>query len=373
MSINDEQFEGRMQIVEVEVSQMMADQLRTRDTDQREALARVEAEKHTLECRFEVSEATLSCIRGCLRAAECDIDQLKLQLAEALWHLDGVLNNLPEDLNPRFGGSRSFLTRHAQAEQQEAQGAQAGEFWTWLDLAYRDGSKGEGRNFTKYNMEVAYRAGTEAVRAALATQPAAGEPVAPIGYANPKHLARMSAGHMGSVSVLAERSPDENHTAPVFAAPPAAPVAAGEPVAFANELISGALQGGDFSGADIQELAVKHGLLREARREEPCRDQGCACAEYGFPTECYRKTAALAPPAAAHGDEAVPADLKARCQEIVQWRKSGVLKGDSLRRYAKSRWPEDHSALQMAEHETATEAFQIVAAMRAQAGEGGEV
>lgn len=52
-------------------------------------------------------------------------------------------------------------------------------------------------------------------------QPAAGEPV-PIGYANPKHLARMAAGGMGSVSVLAERSPDENHTAPVFAAPPAA-------------------------------------------------------------------------------------------------------------------------------------------------------
>ncbi|MGE6320585.1 hypothetical protein ACQKEF_09940 [Pseudomonas oryzihabitans] len=80
--------------------------------------------------------------------------------------------------------------------------------------------------------------------------------------------------------------------------------AAGEPVAFANELISGALQGGDFSGADIQELAVKHGLLREERREEPCRDEGCACAEYGFPTECYRKTAALAA-MRAQGDEEV--------------------------------------------------------------------
>lgn len=85
----------------------------------------------------------------------------------------------------------------------------------------------------------------------------------------------------------------------------AAQPAAGEALVFANELISGALEGGDFSGADIQELAVKHGLLREERREEACREEGCACAEYGFPTECYRKTAALAPPAAAHGDEAV--------------------------------------------------------------------
>lgn len=59
-------------------------------------------------------------------------------------------------------------------------------------------------------------------RAALTTQSAAGEPVAPIGYANPKHLARMAAGEMGSVSVLADLSPDENHTAPVFGAPPAA-------------------------------------------------------------------------------------------------------------------------------------------------------
>lgn len=38
--------------------------------------------KHTLECRFEVSEDTLSCIRGCLRAAEGDIDQLKAENAE---------------------------------------------------------------------------------------------------------------------------------------------------------------------------------------------------------------------------------------------------------------------------------------------------
>ena len=47
--MNDEQFEGRMEIVEVEVSQLMANQLRARDTAQREALARVEAERDSVQ------------------------------------------------------------------------------------------------------------------------------------------------------------------------------------------------------------------------------------------------------------------------------------------------------------------------------------
>jgi len=37
------------------------------------------AEIHSLECRFEVSEDTLGVIRGCLKAAEGDIDQLKTE------------------------------------------------------------------------------------------------------------------------------------------------------------------------------------------------------------------------------------------------------------------------------------------------------
>lgn len=41
-----------------------------------------------------------------------------------------------------------------------------------------------------------------------------------IGYANPKHLARMAEGSMGSLSVVAELSPDELHTAPVYCEPP---------------------------------------------------------------------------------------------------------------------------------------------------------
>ena len=37
-------------------------------------------------------------------------------------------------------------------------------FWEWLPKAYRDGDKGEGLIFSKYNMEVAYHAGIESVK-----------------------------------------------------------------------------------------------------------------------------------------------------------------------------------------------------------------
>ena len=59
------------------VQQLRAEieQLKAENTDLKSA-------KHTVECRFEVSEDTLSCIRGCLRAAEGDIDQLKAENAE---------------------------------------------------------------------------------------------------------------------------------------------------------------------------------------------------------------------------------------------------------------------------------------------------
>lgn len=42
------------------------------------------------------------------------------------------------------------------------------DFWEWLDSAYRDGSKGENPKFTKYNMEVAYHAGSAALQSTIA-------------------------------------------------------------------------------------------------------------------------------------------------------------------------------------------------------------
>jgi hypothetical protein len=59
--------------------------------------------------------------------------------------------------------------------------------------------------------------------------------------------------------------------------------------AFASEMIAAAFEGGSFEGGDIQDIAVKHGLLRIEQRSEECGEV-CACREYGFPAECYRKT-----------------------------------------------------------------------------------
>ncbi|MFU2950018.1 hypothetical protein ACM7M3_29740 [Pseudomonas aeruginosa] len=66
--------------------------------------------------------------------------------------------------------------------------------------------------------------------------------------------------------------------------------------AFAQEIISGALEGGSFDGADIQESAERHWLIAKHVMNEPCRgpEEYCACAwSTSFPTECYRITAEL--------------------------------------------------------------------------------
>lgn len=65
---------------------------------------------------------------------------------------------------------------------------------------------------------------------------------------------------------------------------------------FAREIICGALDGGSFDGADIQESAERHGLIAKHVMNEPCRgpEEYCACAwSTSFPTECYRITAEL--------------------------------------------------------------------------------
>ena len=62
---------------------------------------------------------------------------------------------------------------------------------------------------------------------------------------------------------------------------------------FAEEVVSAALEGGSFDGADIQKLAVKHGLLKLQTMNARCGDN-CACAEIDdFPLGCYRKTELL--------------------------------------------------------------------------------
>lgn len=61
-------------------------------------------------------------------------------------------------------------------------------------------------------------------------------------------------------------------------------------------------------------------------------------------------------------DKPTPAtDLLKRCAEIYEWRSTGVLSGEALRDYAKRKWPDRHDTLQMAEHETVTEALALLA------------
>jgi hypothetical protein len=68
-----------------------------------------------------------------------------------------------------------------------------------------------------------------------------------------------------------------------------APVAVVNLRNFANAMIDIALEGCDADGAQIQELAVEHGLLKPEHRTERCGD-ACSCAEYAdFPVECFRK------------------------------------------------------------------------------------
>lgn len=65
---------------------------------------------------------------------------------------------------------------------------------------------------------------------------------------------------------------------------------------FAREIICGALEGGSFDGADIQEIAERHGLIAKQVMNEPCRgpEEYCACAwSTSFPAECYRVTPEL--------------------------------------------------------------------------------
>ena len=54
-------------------------------------------------------------------------------------------------------------------------------------------------------------------------------------------------------------------------------------------------------------------------------------------------------------------DLLKRCAEIHEWRSTGLLSGEALRDYAKRKWPDRHDTLQMAEHETVTEALALLA------------
>jgi hypothetical protein len=45
---------------------------------------------------------------------------------------------------------------------------------------------------------------------------------------------------------------------------------------------------GDLNGGDVQDKAVEFGALVAEPVGEPCAEEGCVCAEFGFPMWCYR-------------------------------------------------------------------------------------
>lgn len=62
---------------------------------------------------------------------------------------------------------------------------------------------------------------------------------------------------------------------------------------FADHIINGIFEGGDWDGGDVQELAENYGLLKPETMQAPCNEDGaCQCAQNGaeFPSTCYRKT-----------------------------------------------------------------------------------
>lgn len=56
----------------------------------------------------------------------------------------------------------------------------------------------------------------------------------------------------------------------------------------------------------------------------------------------------------------VPDDLLQRCREILDWQRTGVLRGDALRSLGRSRWNGDPNELHLAENETAREAYRFI-------------
>ena len=264
--MNDEQFEATMECLRDE----LADKLRARDTAQREALARVEAERDTAVVQMQNIRKERDAINKELGDAGFNLCIAQQQLAEAVGLLREV-NSQRFTTLATVEIIESFIGRHsqtfhdrAQAEHQEAQGAQAGGERAAFEGWYRR-TLSPGATFNK-NPDGSYESGncqgrwlTWQARAALATQPAAGEPEQ-------------------QNAINADDLPTKKY--PLDAFDFDAPVASGEPVAW---MVEGAPKGNltlcklhpDWAVGDSQ-LAV---------------------------TPLYAAT-----PAAAHGDEAVLPD-----------------------------------------------------------------
>ena len=214
--MNDEQFDSWADDL-FETCYPGVTELIARDTPQREALARVEAERDAA-VRMYHELAAMSLPGTLIKRETAQVEQ-----QEASPRLVSYSEEM-ETCTLNYKGREYYFTLNGRSDE-EAQGGQAGDERAAFERKVQDLAERFQPDYRRYGNAGEYKDATLEwawnlwmARAALANRPAA----APIGYANPKHLDRMASGDMGSVSVLAERSPDENHTAPVIAAPPAA-------------------------------------------------------------------------------------------------------------------------------------------------------
>jgi len=120
------------------------------------------------------------------------------------------------------------------------------------------------------------------------------EQVEPVAWMHP------SGGILGRLVTGLER---ENYTIPLYTHPPV-PTAQPDLIknerdklrAFAQEIMEGWPYVGMLDGFDLQELAVKHGLLAETTCHKPCAEEGCSCAEmvdeqdWKEGVQCYHST-----------------------------------------------------------------------------------
>ena len=60
---------------------------------------------------------------------------------------------------------------------------------------------------------------------------------------------------------------------------------------FVADILSKSDEPEDIDGFWLQDKMEKHGVITAVKVEAPCRADGsCTCADYDFPTECYRYT-----------------------------------------------------------------------------------
>ena len=105
-----------------------------------------------------------------------EITRLKTELAEAVGLLESILVFCP---NVEWENIQVFLACHAQCEQQEAQGAQAGDDLDQVhQLAFEIGEPDEDGDGYHFSADQLDEFVAKLNRAALATQPAAAEVVA---------------------------------------------------------------------------------------------------------------------------------------------------------------------------------------------------